>query len=443
MKRKVILLGAAGRDFHNFNMFFRGNPNYEVVCFTATQIPFITGRKYPPELSGPLYPKGVPIFDERDLPKLIKKFDVELVVFSYSDVSNQYVMERAAIAMANGASYMLLGPKDTMLKSNKPVISVCAVRTGSGKSPTTRKIGKYLLSKGIKVAVIRHPMPYGNLSEQIMEKFETVDDLDRYKCTVEEREDYEHLIKAGLPVYAGVDYEKILRTAEKDAEIIIWDGGNNDYPFIKPDLSIVVTDPHRAGHELTYYPGNVNFLMADVIIINKVDTAEKEKIELLRKHIKQFNPRAMVIETTCPVTTNKPELIKNKRVVVVEDGPTVTHGGMKIGAGYLAAEKYGAKEIVDPRPFAVGTIKETYKKYPHLEKVLPAMGYSKKQINELEQTLNKADCDTVVTGTPIDLSLIIKINKPIVHVVYGIKEVREGELTRVIDEFLDKKQIRK
>ncbi len=437
--KKTIIMGAAGRDFHNFNVFFRGNPNFKVVCFTAAQIPFITGRRYPPELSGNLYPEGLPIYGEEKLSKLIDEFNVDLVVFSYSDVSNQYVMERAAKVLASGASFMLLGPKETMLKSKKPVVSICAVRTGSGKSPTTRKIGKMLKAKGFRVVVIRHPMPYGDLAKQAVQRFESVEDLDKYKCTIEEREDYEHLIKAGLTVYAGVDYERILRKAEEEADIIIWDGGNNDFPFIKPDLHIVVADPHRAGHEKLYYPGSVNFLMADVIIVNKVDTAKRGEVETVLSNAKKLNPKAKIILSKCPMVTDKPELINGKRVVVVEDGPTVTHGEMPVGAGYYAAKKYGATEIVDPRPYAVGTIKKAYENFTHLGPVLPALGYSDKQIKELEETLNKAKCDTVITGTPIDISLVLKINKPIAHITYGIKEIGKLKLENIIEEFLKKR----
>ena len=440
-KRRVIIMGAAGRDFHNFNTFFRDNEDYEVVAFTATQIPNIEGRFYPPELAGKLYPKGIPIYPESDLPKLIKEHNVDVVVFAYSDVSHEYVMHRASIAIANGADFWLMGPDATLIKSTKPVISVCAVRTGCGKSQTTRRVTDILHKYGLKYVVIRHPMPYGDLKKQAVQRFATYEDLDKYECTIEEREEYEPHIDRGNVVYAGVDYEKIVRSAEKEADIIVWDGGNNDLPFYKPDLHIVVTDPHRAGHEFKYHPGEANFRMADVIIINKEDSADPKNVELIKEHIKEANPNATVIDAESPISVENPEAIKGKRVLVVEDGPTLTHGGMKFGAGYLAAKKFGAKEIIDPRPYAVGTIKETYKKYPHLDVILPAMGYGKQQIKELEETINNADADLVIIGTPIDLRRIVHINKPADRVRYELKEKGPVTLEDIIKKFLQDKKL--
>ena len=432
MIKKVIIMGAAGRDFHNFNVFFRNSPKYRVVCFTATQIPDIAGRKYPKELAGKLYPKGIPIYAEDELPKLIKKHNIDIVVLSYSDLSYDYVMHRASMANAAGADFWLLGPSSTMLKSKKPVISVCAVRTGCGKSQTTRKVCEILKKMGLKVAVIRHPMPYGDLRKQIWERFEKLEDLDRYSCTIEEREEYEPHINRGNIVYAGVDYGEILKRAEKEADVIVWDGGNNDFPFYKTDLLITVADPHRAGHELKYYPGEVNLRMADVVVINKEDTAKKEWIKIVEENTKKVNPKAKIIHADSVISVDGPNKIKNKRVLVVEDGPTVTHGGMKYGAGYFAAKRYNCR-IADPRRYAVGSIRKTFKKYSHLEKVLPAMGYSKKQLKELEKTINKANCDAVVIGTPIDLRKVIRINKPAVRVRY---ELKERVLKKIIKKFL-------
>lgn len=427
-KRRVIILGAAGRDFHDFNTYFRNNPSYEVICFTATQIPDIEGRLYPPELSGHLYPKGIPIYSEDRLPELIKKYDVHEVVLSYSDLSHDTVMHKASIALANGANFRLLGPKDTMLKSRVPVIAICAVRTGCGKSQTTRRVCEILKSLGKKVVVIRHPMPYGDLKRQIWQRFETLEDMDRHECTIEEREEYEPHIRMGNIVYAGVDYEEILKRAEQEADVIVWDGGNNDYPFYKPDILIVVADPHRAGHELKYHPGEANARMADAVIINKVETAEESKINIVVKNIREINPHAKIIYAKSPVKVEKPELIKNKRVVVIEDGPTLTHGEMEYGAGMIAAKNLGANEIVDPRSAAVGSIKEVYEKYTHLGSVLPAMGYGRKQIKDLEETINKIKCDAVIIGTPIDLRRLININKPAVRVIYDLREV-DGDTT--------------
>ena len=436
-RKKVIIAGAAGRDFHNFNVAFRDNPDYEVVCFTATQIPSIENRKYPPELSGKLYPDGIPIYPEEKLPELIKENDVDMVVLAYSDLSYSYVMERSAIVNAAGADFVLMGPKSTMLKSKKPVIAVTAVRTGCGKSQISRKIFEILSKKGLKVVSIRHPMPYDrDLTTQIMQRFSSYDDLEKYNCTIEEREEYEPYIDMGGVVYAGVDYQKILENAENEADIIIWDGGNNDFPFIKPDLWITVADPHRPGHEVSYYPGEVNFRSAHVIIINKVNTAEKENIEKVKENARKLNPDAKIIEGISEIVVEGPEKIKGKRVLVIEDGPTATHGGVGYGAGYIAAVENGAKEIIDPRPFAVGSIVETFKKYTHLSKVLPAMGYGKEQIKELEETINRCDADIVVSGTPIDLNRIINVNKPIVRVRYGVGKETEKELEHIVEEFL-------
>ena len=433
-KIKVIIMGAAGRDFHNFNVYFRNNSNYEIVAFTATQIPDIAGRKYPAELSGPLYPEGIPIYSEEELPDLIKTKQIDQVILAYSDLPYQYVMNKASVVLASGADFRLMGPKSTMLKSNLPVVSICAVRTGCGKSQTTRKVTDILKKKGYKIAVIRHPMPYGDLREQIWQRYETYADLDRYNCTIEEREEYEPHLDRGNILYAGVDYQEILKRAEKDVDIIVWDGGNNDLPFYKPDLHIVVTDPHRAGHEMTYYPGEANLRMAGVVVMNKIDTADLDKINQLRENIHQLAPEAILIEAASPLTIDHPELIRGKRVLVVEDGPTLTHGEMKYGAGIVAAQKYGAKEIIDPRPYAIGTIKDTYTKYPRIGTLLPAMGYGKKQIQELEDTINAVDCDIVIIGTPIDLSRIVKINKKSVRVKYELQEIGRPDLEEVLSQ---------
>ena len=433
-KIKVLIMGAAGRDFHNFNVYFRNNKNYEVVAFTATQIPDIAGRKYPAELSGPLYPEGIPIYSEEELPDLIREKQIDQVILAYSDLPHQYVMDKASIVLAHGADFRLMGPKSTMLKSNLPVVSICAVRTGCGKSQTTRKVTDILKKKGYKIAVIRHPMPYGDLREQIWQRYENYADLDRYNCTIEEREEYEPHLDRGNVLYAGVDYQEILTRAEKDVDIIVWDGGNNDLPFYKPDLHIVVTDPHRAGHEMTYYPGETNLRMADVVVMNKIDTADLDKINQLRENIHKLAPEAILIEAASPLTIDHPELIRGKRVLVVEDGPTLTHGEMKYGAGVVAAQKYGAKEIIDPRPYAIGTIKDTYTKYPGIGALLPAMGYGKKQIQELENTINAVDCDIVIIGTPIDLSRIVKINKKSIRVKYELQEIGRPDLEEVLSQ---------
>lgn len=433
--KKVIIMGAAGRDFHNFNVFFRDNPDYRVVAFTATQIPDIEGRKYPAELAGKLYPKGIPIYAEEELPSLIEKHRVKEVIFAYSDVSHEYVMHRASIAHAAGASFCLLGPLETMLKSHKPVISVCAVRTGSGKSQTSRKIAVLLKRKGRKVAVIRHPMPYGDLAQQKVQRFATYEDLDRYDCTIEEREEYEPHIDNGIIVYAGVDYRAILRRAEKEADVILWDGGNNDFPFYVPNLEIVVVDPHRAGHELLYHPGETNFRRADVIVINKMDTASPGQVEAIQKNIGMINPKAKIIRANSRIQVEDGQVIAGKRVLVIEDGPTLTHGGMTYGAGIVAARQYKAAKIVDPRPWAVGSIKETFRKYSHLDRVLPAMGYGEKQIKELARTINHAECDLVVSATPIDLRRVISPNKRILRVRYELEEIGSPTLRDILKDY--------
>ena len=439
IKKNTIIMGAAGRDFHNFNTYFRENEEYNVVAFTATQIPGIYGRKYPSELSGKLYPEGIPIYPEEDIVKLIKENNVEMVVFAYSDLPNSYVMEKSALVNAAGADFILMGTNNTMIKSTKPVIAVCAVRTGCGKSQVSRKLSEILRSKGHSVACIRHPMPYDkDLTMQIVQRFETYEDLDRYNCTIEEREEYEPYIDMGSVIFAGVDYEKILREAEKEADIIIWDGGNNDFPFYKPDLWITITDPHRAGHELTFYPGELNARTADIILINKVNTADKKDIETVRKNIERINPDAEIIEGISDIIAEDKEMINGKRVLVLEDGPTVTHGGMKYGAGRIAAERWGAKEIIDPRPFAVGSITDSFNKYTHLSNILPALGYGKIQTEELEQTINNSDCDIVVSGTPIDITRVIKTDKTIVRVRYGVGEETAKELERIVEGFISK-----
>ncbi|HDJ51531.1 MAG TPA: GTPase [Thermoprotei archaeon] len=432
-------MGAAGRDFHNFNVYFRNNPNYEVVAFTATQIPNIEGRKYPPELAGELYPEGIPIYPESQLEELIRKYDVDEVILAYSDLSYNYVMDRASRALAAGADFRLMGPKSTMLRSSKPVISICAVRTGCGKSQTTRRVVDILRKYGLKVVVVRHPMPYGNLVEQRVQRFASFEDLDKYKCTIEEREEYEPHLRRGVVVYAGVDYEAILREAEKEADVIVWDGGNNDFPFFKPDLHIVVTDPHRAGHEVSYYPGSTNLRMADVVVINKEETAHPENIEKVRENIIRVNPKAIIIDAASPIFVENGEIIRGKKVLVIEDGPTVTHGEMPYGAGYVAARKYGAAEIIDPRPYAVRSIRKTFEEYPHLRNVLPAMGYYGDQIKDLEETINNTPADVVVSATPVDITRLVKVNKPIVRVYYELQEIGTPTLEDVITEFLKKK----
>jgi predicted GTPase len=429
-------MGAAGRDFHNFNVYFRNNRSFRVVAFTATQIPDIEDRKYPPSLSGDLYPEGIPIFAEKSLPELIKDYDVSEVFFSYSDVSHKYVMNKASEVQAAGASFALLGPKETMIPSKLPLISVCAVRTGSGKSQTSRKIAVMLKQSGKRVVVIRHPMPYGDLAEQAVQRFETYEDMIKHECTIEEMEEYEPHIKMGIIVYAGVDYGAIVEEAEKEADVILWDGGNNDIPFYKADVEIVVVDPHRAGHELNYYPGETNFRRGDVLIINKMDTAEEEKVDQVLENIKLYNPKATIIRANSPISVPDGSQIFEKTVLVVEDGPTLTHGEMTFGAGIVAAEKYGAGKIIDPRPYAVGSIKETFKKYNHLDRVLPAMGYGTEQIEELALTIEKAECDLVIGATPIDLARVIKTNKNILRVTYDLEEIGSPNLQEVLREFL-------
>jgi predicted GTPase len=438
-KRNVIIIGAAGRDFHNFNTFFRENEQYNVVAFTAAQIPDIDGRMYPAELAGKLYPAGIPIHQEQDLPKLIKDLKVDDCVFSYSDVPYVRVMAMSALVNANGANFMLLGPKDTMIKSIKPVIAVVATRTGCGKSQTSRKVVEYLMAKGLKVVAVRHPMPYGNLVEQKVQRFAKVEDLKKHKCTVEEMEEYEPHVVRGNVIYAGVDYEAILRAAENDpdgCDVILWDGGNNDFSFYKPDLTITVADPHRPGNELSYYPGEVNLRMANAIVINKMDSASPEGIQTVRESIRKVNPNAIVIDAASPIQVDKPELIRGKRCLIVEDGPTLTHGEMKIGAGTVAARKFGASQEVDARPYLVGKLKETYEIYPNIGCVLPAMGYGEQQLHDLEMTINNTDCDTVIIGTPIDLQRIINIKKPCARVFYDLAEIGKPDLNGLLSEFV-------
>lgn len=438
-KIRTLIMGAAGRDFHNFNVFFRGNPDYEVVAFTATQIPNIEGRKYPAELAGSDYPKGIPIYPESDLEKLIKELKVDQVVFAYSDVTHEYVMHKASTVMAAGADFRLMGPQTTQIKSTKPVVSVCAVRTGSGKSQTTRRVSAVLSEMGYKVAAIRHPMPYGDLVKQKVQRFATYTDLDKHECTIEEREEYEPHIDAGVIVYAGVDYEAILRQAEKEVDIVLWDGGNNDFSFYVSDLAIVVADPHRAGHEKMYHPGETNCRLADVFVINKVDTALPENVIAVRESLQMLNPKAVVIEAASPLFVDKPEEIRGKRVLVIEDGPTLTHGEMAFGAGWVAARRFGAAEIVDPRPFAVGTLIDTYRKYPKTGMILPAMGYGKDMTKDLEKTINNATVDLVISGTPIDLTRIIKVNKPMQRVRYELQEIGQPTLAEVLQKKFAKK----
>ena len=434
MPIKTLIMGAAGRDFHNFNTYFRGNKDYEVVAFTATQIPDIEGRLYPPELAGDLYPSGIPIRPEEELTDLIKEHGVEQVVFAYSDVPHEYVMHKASLVIAAGADFRLLGTRETQVKSSKPVVSVCAVRTGAGKSQTTRRVSLILREMGFKVAAIRHPMPYGNLIRQEVQRFADYDDLDEAECTIEEREEYEPHLDNGVIVYAGVDYEKIVRQAEDEVDIVLWDGGNNDFSFYAPDLQIVVADPHRPGHESKYYPGETNALMADVFVLNKVDTADPDAVIQLRENLRQLNPDAIQIEAASPLFVDDPASIKGKRVLVVEDGPTLTHGEMAYGAGYVAARRFGAAEIVDPRPFAVESIAATYEKYPTTGPVLPAMGYGEKQMKELEETINATDVDMVIIGTPIDLTRVIKITKPYQRVRYELQEIGQPTLEDILKE---------
>ncbi|GAP07161.1 MAG TPA: GTPase [Anaerolinea thermolimosa] len=436
---RTIIMGAAGRDFHNFNVYFRDNPDYQVVAFTATQIPNIEGRKYPAELAGKLYPKGIPIYPETELERLIRDFEVDQVIFAYSDVPHEYVMHKASVVLAAGADFRLMGMKETQLKSSKPVVSVCAVRTGSGKSQTTRRVSHILRELGYRVAAIRHPMPYGDLVKQSVQRFADYSDLDRHECTIEEREEYEPHLDNGVIVYAGVDYEKILRQAEQEVDIVLWDGGNNDFPFYKPDLAIVVADPHRPGHELTYHPGETNVRSADVFVINKVDTAAPENVIRVRENLYSVNPDAIIVEAASPLFVTDPSAIRGKRVLVIEDGPTLTHGEMAYGAGWVAARRFGAAAIVDPRPYAVGTIVETYKKYPSTGPILPAMGYGEAQMRDLEQTIANAPVDLVISATPIDLTRVIRIDKPIQRVRYELAEIGQPDLASILTEKFGRK----
>jgi predicted GTPase len=440
-KKKVIIIGAAGRDFQNFNTYYRGNEDYKVVAFTAAQIPDIEGRKYPAELSGSLYPDGIPIYAEEDLAKLIKELDVDDCVFSYSDVSYQHVMAVGAVVMAAGANFVMLGPADTQIKSTKPVISVGAVRTGCGKSQTSRRIIEILMGKGLKVVAIRHPMPYGDIAAQKVQRFAELSDLEKHDCTVEEMEEYEPHVVRGNVIYAGVDYEAIVRAAEEDpdgCDVILWDGGNNDFPFYKSDLHVTVIDPHRPGHELTYYPGNVTLRMSDVVVINKMDSADASGIEIVRRNIATEAPDAIVVDGASTLDVDDPAVIRGKKVLVVEDGPTLTHGEMKIGAGVVAAQKFGAAELVDPRPYTVGRMSETFEIYPNIGAVLPAMGYGEQQLKDLEATINGTDCEAVVIGTPIDLNRIIKIDKPNTRVYYNLQEIGRPDLGMILNDFVEK-----
>ena len=440
--RKVIIIGAACRDFHNFNSYYRDNKNYSVVAFTAAQIPDIAGRKYPAELAGSLYPEGIPIYEQTDLERLIKELNADECVFSYSDVTYNAVMGMAAKVNAAGADFTLLGPKSTMLKSTKPVIAVGAVRTGCGKSQTSRRVAEILMANGCKVIAVRHPMPYGDLNAQKVQRFAAIDDLAKHKCTIEEMEEYEPHISRGNVIYAGVDYEAILRAAEKDpngCDVILWDGGNNDFSFYQPDLMVTVVDPHRPGHELTYYPGETTLRLANVVVINKIDSADFNNIQTVRNSIERVNPKAVVIDAASTISVDKPEVIRGKRVLVIEDGPTLTHGEMKIGAGIVAARRFGAAELVDPRPYVVGKLAETFRIYPNIGTLLPAMGYGEQQMKDLAATIDKADCDSVVIATPIDLGRVIKINKPCTRVEYALQEIGHPDMEDVLKEFIAKK----
>jgi predicted GTPase len=439
-KTKVIIMGAAGRDFHNFNTVFRDDDACEIVAFTATQIPNIEGRRYPPELAGRLYPTGIPIYPEADLTRLIKEHNIDQVVFAYSDVPHEYVMHKASQVLAAGADFRLIGPKETQIKSSKPVVSIGAVRTGAGKSQTTRRVSEVLKSLGYKIAAVRHPMPYGDLAKQAVQRFATYQDLDDYECTIEEREEYEPHIDRGVVIYAGVDYEAILRRAEQEADIVVWDGGNNDLSFYKSDLHIVVADPHRPGHELTYHPGETNLRMADVVVINKIDTADLDHITQVRGSIMKVNPDATVVEAASPIFVDNPAAIKGKAVLVIEDGPTLTHGEMAYGAGVVAARRFGAAEILDPRPYAVGSIVETFQKYPTTGAVLPAMGYGAEQMRELGETINNTPCDLVLVATPIDLRRVVEINRPSQRVRYELQEIGQPTLLDILDAKFGHKQ---
>ena len=440
-KTRVLIMGAAGRDFHNFNVFFRERPEYEVVAFTATQIPDIAGRQYPAALAGPLYPGGIPIFPENDLERILTDRPVDQVVFAYSDVPHEHVMHVASRVLAHGPDFRLMGLANTALAAKKPVIAVCAVRTGGGKSQTTRKVAAILKDQGFRVVVVRHPMPYGDLAKQACQRFASYADLDRHECTIEEREEYEPHIDRHTTVYAGVDYERILRAAEEEADIILWDGGNNDLPFYQPDLHIVVIDPHRPGHELRFHPGEANLRRADVVVINKIDTAEPDGVAKVRENASAINPRARIVEAASPIYLEDPEAIRGRRVLVVEDGPTLTHGGMAYGAGVVAARKYGAAVLVDPRPFAVGSIKETFAKYPHVGPLLPAMGYGGKQVEELAATIAAADADVILIGTPIDLRRVMKLTKPAMRVSYELQEIGYPDLTTILQEFVAARKV--
>ena len=438
-QRKIIIIGAAGRDFHNFNTFYRDNPAYNVVAFTAAQIPDIAGRKYPASLAGSLYPNGIPIYDQADLERLIKDLDVDACVFSYSDVPYTFVMGLGAVVNAAGAAFTQLGHKNTMLKSDKPVIAVGASRTGCGKSQTSRRIIEILMANGLKVIAVRHPMPYGDLEAQKVQRFATIEDLAKHNCTIEEMEEYEPHVIRGNVIYAGVDYEAILRAAENDpsgCDVILWDGGNNDFPFYRPDLMVTVVDPHRPGHELSYYPGEITVRLADVVVINKIDSADFDNIQAVRANIERVNPRAVVVDAASTITVEKPEIIRGKRVLVVEDGPTLTHGEMKIGAGIVAAKRFGAAEIVDPRPFAVGKIAETFRIYPEVGTLLPAMGYGDEQMRDLTATIDRTDCDSVIIATPIDLGRVIKISKPNTRVEYNLQEIGSPSMDDVLAGFI-------
>ncbi len=440
-RKRIIIMGAAGRDFHNFNTVYRKNRSVQVVAFTATQIPNIAGRKYPAALAGPLYPRGIPIYPESDLPGLIEKLGVEEVVFAYSDVSFDYVMSRASLVMAQGADFTLLGTRETMLRTKVPVIAVLAVRTGSGKSQTSRRVCGLLRGMGLRVVAVRHPMPYGDLVRQKVQRFASIADLKRHRCTVEEMEEYEPHLVNGTVIYAGVDYEAILRLAEKEADVIVWDGGNNDMAFYRPDLAITVVDPHRPGHELTYYPGETNVRMADVVIVNKVDTAIPENVETVIRNVRSINGRAEIVKAASPITVEDPEVIRGKRVLVIEDGPTVTHGEMKFGAGTIAARQCGASEIVDPRPYALRSIAETFRRYPSTGTLLPAMGYGDDQVKDLEDTIRQVPADAVVIGTPVDLRRVLHIEKPSVRVQYSLAEITKPGLEEILTGFVAGKRI--
>ena len=441
-KKRVVIMGAGGRDFHNFNVVYRNDPDTEIVAFTATQIPGIEGRHYPPSLAGPLYPAGIPILDEKELGALLSRERIDTVVFAYSDVSHQTVMEKASRVLSMGPGFELLGPEATMIPSSKPVVAVVAVRTGSGKSPVSRRVTALLRERGVTTVAVRHPMPYGDLERQGVQRFASIEDLARHECTIEEMEEYEPHIQNGTVVMAGVDYEAILKEAEREADVVLWDGGNNDLPFFKPDLTICVADPLRSGHETTYHPGHANFLSAGVIVINKVDSASLDQIEAVRRSIEKWNPKATVIEAASPLYVENPAAIHGKRVLCIEDGPTLTHGEMKLGAGVVAARKFGAAEIVDPRPYLVGEIRETFRAYPGIGPLLPAMGYGERQMRDLEATINAVPCDLVLVATPVDVRRILKLNRPALRVSYDTQEIGKPDLGSVLDDFLAKTGLR-